>query len=155
MLQYDKSLANMTKVPDWSAYNSLISDPLPTTRVATPLLVAAPAYGWSTLFTVLMQAQSINTKVVRPARKTIISLDLAPYQSAKKLQITRNNLDLIILRPGELHIVMVQLRTIGASIDNSGLDMCWMESELYGASTVKQIIEGGNFGRRSHVETKT
>ena len=66
------------------------------------------------------------------------------YQPAKKLQMARQDLRNIILRPGELHIVMTDLRTIGAFIDNSGLDMCWLESELYGAATVKQILEGGH-----------
>ena len=41
-------------------------------------------------------------------------------------------------------MVMADLRTIGAFIDNSGLDMCWLESELYGPVTVKQILEGGH-----------
>lgn len=37
---------------------------------------------------------------------------------------------------------MAQLQTIGSYIENSGLDMCWVESDLYGPSTVKQILEG-------------
>lgn len=53
----------------------------------------------------------------------------------------------IILRPGELHIVMAQLRTIGAFIESSGLNMCWVESDLYGPCTVKQIL-GGNHVKR-------
>ena len=69
------------------------------------------------------------------------------YQLAKKLQMTRQDLGHIIHRPGELHIVMAQLRTIGAFIENSGLDMCWVESDLYGPSTVKQIL-GGNHVKR-------
>ena len=43
------------------------------------------------------------------------------YQLAKKLQMTRQDLGHIIHRPGEVHIVMDQLRTIGAFIENSGL----------------------------------
>ena len=44
-----------------------------------------------------------------------------------------------MLFSGELHIVMAQLRTIGHYIDNSGVDMCWVESDLYSPPTVKQI----------------
>ena len=51
-------------IPVWSGYKSLISDTLPLTRVSTPALIAAPAHEWSTLLTVLMQAQAINVKVV-------------------------------------------------------------------------------------------
>ena len=69
-----------------------------------------------------------------------MALDMGLYQPAKKLQIKRQDLGHLILRPGELHIVMAQLRAIGAFVENSGLDTCWIESDLYGPATVKQII---------------
>ena len=94
-----------------------------------------------------MQAQNISVKVVGPTRKTVVSLDMGLYHLAKKLQMARQDLRNIILRPGELYIVMADLRTIGAFIDNSALDMCWLESELYGPATVKQILEGGHVKR--------
>ena len=146
--QLDTQPKKITSIPVWSAYNSLVTDPIPTTRVGTPPLVAAPAHEWSTLLTVLMQAQDISVKVVGPTRKTVISLDLGLYQPAKKLQMARRDLKHLILRPGELHIVMAALRAIGAYIDNSGIDTCWIESELYGPSTVKQIL-GGNHMKRA------
>ena len=67
------------------------------------------------------------------------------YQPAKKLQMTRQDLGHIIHRSGELHIVMAQFRTIGAFIENSWLDVCWFESDLY--ATMKQIL-GGNHVKR-------
>ena len=51
--QEPEELCNATQVPVWSAYNSLIYDPLDTTRTATPPLIASPAHEWSTLLTVL------------------------------------------------------------------------------------------------------
>ena len=136
-----------TNVPVWSAYNSMLNEPMPVARVGTPPLIAAPAYEWQTLLTVLMQAQNISVKVVGPTRKTVVSLDMGLYQPAKKLQMARQDLRNIILRPGQLHIVMADLRTIGAFIDNSRLDMCWLGSELYGPATVKQILEVGHVKR--------
>ena len=85
----------------------------------------------------------------------MISLDMRLYQPAKKLQMTRQDLEHIILRPGELHIVMAQLRTIGAFIEDSGLDMCWVESDLYGPSTVKQILGGNHVKRGEAAHTVT
>ena len=69
------------------------------------------------------------------------------YQPVKKLQMTRQDLGHIIHRSGELHIVMAQFRTIGAFIENSWLDMCWFESDLYEPSTMKQIL-GWNHVKR-------
>ena len=132
--------AKSTNAPLWSAYNSTISDTMPLTRVGTPPLIASPAHEWQTILTVLMQAQNIKTKVVGPNRRTVMALDMGLYQPAKKLQIKRQDLGHLILRPGELHIVMAQLRAIGAFVENSGLDTCWIESDLYGPATVKQII---------------
>ena len=48
-----------TNVPVWSAYNSMLNEPMPVARVGTPPLIAAPAHEWQTLLTVLMQAQNI------------------------------------------------------------------------------------------------
>ena len=125
------------------------------TRVGNPPLIAAPAHEWQTLLTILMQAQDIKTTVVGQNRRTVISLDMGLYQPAKKLQMTRQDLGHIILRPGELHIVMAQLRTIGAFIENSGLDKCWVESDLYGPSTVKQILGGNHVKRGEAAHTVT
>ena len=69
------------------------------------------------------------------------------YQPAKKLQMTRQDLGHIMHRPSQVHIVMAQLRTIGTFIENSGLDMCWVGSDLYGPSTVKQILGGSHVKR--------
>jgi len=139
-------------VPVWSGYNSLINNMMPTTRVGAPPLIAAPAHEWKTLLTIVKQAQKIPTQV---DKKTVISLDMGLYQPAKKLQMAQNDLSHLILRPGELHIVMAQLRTIGAFIENSGLDMCWTESELYGPATVKQILDGNHVkrGETAHLVT--
>ena len=120
---------------------------MPVTRVDAFLLIAAPAREWNTLLTVLMQAQAINVKVIGQRRKTIIPLDMGLYMPAKKLQLAREDLSNIILRPGELHIVMAQLTTVGAYIENSGIDMAVVESDLHGPSIVKQIIEGNKVKR--------
>ena len=128
---------------------------MPVTRVGSPPLIAAPAQQWTTLLTVSMQAQNISVEVIGPTRKTVISLELGLYQPAKKLQIARQDLKNLILHAGELHIVMAQLRTIGAFIKNSGLDVCWIESELYGPKTAKQIINGNHIkrGETAHIMT--
>ena len=142
-------------LPVLSGYNSLIHNTMPVTRVNCPPLVAAPAHEWCTLLAILMQAKTIKTKIVGPERKTVISLDMGPYQAAKKLQMGRNDLDHLILRPSELHIVMAQLRTIGGSIEDSGIDLCWIEADLYGPTTVKQIIDGNlvKIGQAAHMVT--
>ena len=63
------------------------------------------------------------------------------YQPAKKLQKADDDLNHILLCPGELHIVATDEKTIGVYIEASGIDMAWIESDLYSPATVKQILK--------------
>lgn len=84
-----------------------------------------------------------------------VCIDMGLYLPAKKLQMARNDLDHIILRPGELHIYMAMFRTIGSYVENSGIDMCWVEAELYGPTTVRQMLDGNHVkrGENAHITT--
>ena len=69
------------------------------------------------------------------------------YMPAKKLQMVHEDLNHIILRPGELHIQMAHLKTFGSYKEGSGIDQAWIEADLYSPTTVKQIIEGNHVKR--------
>ena len=77
-------LLTLSNIPTWSA--------LKVTKIATPPLVAPPAHEFQTLRAVLKQAQGINAKAMGAYKKTVISLDLGLYKSAKHLQMYRNGL---------------------------------------------------------------
>ena len=71
------------------------------------------------------------------------------YKPAKQLQMARDNMDSFLLRPGELHIVMAELRSIGAYID-------YIELTCHGLSwtcNCKQILNGSHIakGLAAHV----
>ena len=70
-----------------------------------------------------MQAQAIVTK-------TVVSLHMGLYWQAKRLQMGRNDLDHLNLCPGVLHIVQVQLWTIGGFIEHNSIDLCRIEADL-------------------------
>ena len=63
---------------------------------------------------------------------------MALYLPAKELQIARNDLNHIF----SALVSCTLLKTIGACVESSGIDMCWIEPELYGPATVKQILDG-------------
>lgn len=144
-------------VPTWAAYNSVITDDdRPITQIKTLPLIAAPAHEWSTLLTILKHAQHISTEVVGPNKKTIITLDMDLYMRAVKLQslkpeLTKN----CILRVGEFHTVLCALRAIGSSIEGSGIDDAWVEADIYGPTTTRQILEGRHMKRAvaAHIVT--
>ena len=127
-------------IPPWAAYNSILANELNLTCIGAIPIIPEPANEFSTILTMFNYAEKINTKVNDEHRKTVISLDLGLYKPAKQLQFSKPECsNKWILRPGELHIVMAQLRTIGAYIDQSGLDEIWLESGIYSATTIKQI----------------
>jgi hypothetical protein len=136
-------------VPTWAPYNSVLSDDeRPITQIQTLPLIPAPAHEWSTLLTVLKHAQHISSEVVGPRQKTIITLDMDLYMRAVKLQslkpeMTKN----CILRVGEFHTVLCALRAIGSSIEASGIDDAWIEADIYGPTTTRQILEGRHMKR--------
>ena len=53
----------------------------------------------------------------------------------------------LILRVGEFHIVLCMLRALGSFVENSGLDSAWIEANLYGPCTTRQILEGKHMKR--------
>ena len=50
---------------------------------------------------------------------------------------------------------MAMLWTIGSYIENSGIDIFWIESELYGPSTVKQTLDGKHVRRGENAHMKS
>ena len=69
--------------------------------------VLATANEWQTLFIVLQQAQHINTQVVGPDRKTVITLDIDLYSRALKLQTLKQDMHKnVMLRISEFHPVL-------------------------------------------------
>lgn len=144
-----RSQSDQPQIPTWSPYNSkLKSTALPLTTVAMMPLLAAPAHEWSTMLTVLMQAQKITAIVMGENRKTIITFDLQLYEMAVKLQLYKApEFDHMIFRIGEMHTVMTSLRALGASIEDSGLDDAWVEADIYGPTTKHQILDGNHMKR--------
>jgi len=110
-------------IPTCAAYNSLLSAEKPLTEVSALPLIAAPAHEWQTLVTVLKHTEQIHCVVVGPNRKTVITLDMALYERAKQLEMTRDDCKgKWVLRLGEMHTVMAVLRAVGNAIEDSGPD---------------------------------
>ena len=144
LTQTDSHTGPTEHFPTWSGYNSSVcEDSRSLTKVYTLPLISAPAHEWQTLLTVLKQAQHITAEVVRPNRKTVITLDMDLYMRAIKIPSLHPEYGgKWILRIGEFHTVLCVLRTIGLAIENSGLDDTWVEAGLYSPATTRQILEG-------------
>ena len=73
---------------------------------------------------------------------TIITFDLALYEKVAQLLDSRPDLkSKVVPRLGQLHVVMAALREIGVSMENSGIDDAWMEADVYGSATARQILK--------------
>ena len=110
-------------------------------------LIAAPAHEWSTLLTILKHTQH-SAEVVGHNKKTIITLDMDLCMRAVRLQSLKPELaENRILRDGKFHTVLCALRAIGSSIEASGIDDAWVEADIYGPTTTRQILEGRHMKR--------
>jgi hypothetical protein len=56
-------------------------------------------------------------------KKTVITVDLGLYRPMQQLPMTLKESTYILL-PGDLHIIMAQLRAIGCFIEMSGIPEC-------------------------------
>ena len=141
------------KIPGWAGYSSLLSRSQPVTQVSALPLLPEVAHNWSTLMTVMMQAIKLKELAVGNDYPTVISFDLALYEKVVQLLDSRPDLQgQFVPRMGELYVVMAGLRALGTSIENSGIDDAWIEADVYGSSTTRQILKCKHYKRslRAH-----
>ena len=114
------------------------------TKVGALPLLPEVAHEWPTLLTVIMQACKLKELVIGNEHPAIISLDMALCEMEVQLVDARPDVKkkrYIFLRLGELHVVMAALKALGASIENSGIDDTWIEADVYGSATTRQILK--------------
>ena len=144
------------KIPGWAGYKSLVSSGRPLTQVGALSLLPKVAHEWSTMLTVMLQASQLKSLVVGQDHPTVITFDMALYEKAVQLVDARPNLkSKIVPRLGELHAVMAALRALGTSIENSGIDDAWIEADVYGPATTRQILKCSHYKRALRVHTHT
>ena len=153
-----KSVENgsLGKIPGRAGYKSLVSSGQPLTQVGALPLLPEVAREWSTLLTVMLQASRLKSLVVGYEHPTVITFDLALYEKAIQLLDSRPSLkNEVVPRLGELHVVMAALRALGTSIENSGIDDAWVEADVYGPATTRQILKCSHYKRalRAHMYT--
>ena len=90
MLQNLREYGAEVTCSTWSCYNVKLAEQLPETYVGSPTVCPSPVSEWPTQLTVLKRAQAIKTYVSRD-RKTIITLDMALYEKAVQLQLSRKD----------------------------------------------------------------
>ncbi|KAI4816689.1 hypothetical protein KUCAC02_009005 [Chaenocephalus aceratus] len=140
-----------SNIPGWAGYNSLLSESLPLTQVGALPLLPEVAHEWSTLLTIIMQANQLRKLAVGEDHPTVITFDMALYEKVVQLLDARPDLkQMVVPRLGELHVVMAALRALGASMENSGIDDAWMEADVYGPATTRQILKCTHYKRALH-----
>ena len=110
------------------------------------------------MLTVILQASQLKSLVTGEEHPTVITLEMALYKKAVQLLDSRDDLKRTVLpRLGELHTVMAALRTLGTSIENSGIDDAWIEADVYGSATTRHILKCAHYMRtlRAHIHMYT
>ena len=146
-------------IPLWAAYNSEVSNQenqsIKDKYFALPI-INAPAHEWSTLITSLTHIYNINQAInfdenvalSVPQSRVSVWLDMDLFKRAVKLAYLDDQYrDKWIVHPGQLHTSFCYICCLGNMVENSGLDQCWVEAELYSTVTVHQIITGKHYNR--------
>ena len=147
---------NVTPSPTWSGYMSLLGKTNTISKVSMLPLIAASPTDHSVQLTFMKQLEKINSMLVGPGGKVVVTVDMALYKPLKQIEMANKDCQgKWVLKPGELHIIIAQLRTIGDFIHGSGIPGLWIESNLYGTATARQIIEGKHVHRALEAHTTT
>ena len=64
-----------------------------------------------------------------------------------------SNVTKIVLRIGDLHLVISMLRTIGTALEGSCLEEVVMEADIYGSASLRQILAVNHVSRRVEAHT--
>lgn len=76
---------------------------------------------------------------------TVITFDQAIYFKTKEIQwLKPEECSNFIIRMGGFYVMLTFLKVLGQHMENSGLKDVWLESDLYGESTVNGILYGKN-----------
>ena len=144
----------LSNIPGWAAYNSMLSESKLLTQVGALPLLPEVAHEWSTLLTVIMQASQLRKLAVGEGHPTIISFDMALYEKVDQLLDARPGLKCTVVpRLGKLHVVMAALRALGTSMENYGIDDAWIEADVYGSATTRQILKCTHYKRALRAHT--
>ena len=149
---FDEKKSGLT----WSAHNSLVvenTNRRKTTVAVFPILNMSPT-DRSVQLTVIKQFQKVRELLHGKGKKTVITVDLGLYRPMQQLQMSRNDMETVLM-PGDLHIIMAQLRAIGTFIELSGIPELWIECDMFGERVVKGILDGKRVSRSldAHVTT--
>ena len=140
------------KVPSWSAFNALVSSNFTEiTRIGyCPLIKGSPTE-FSTVYTIMKTTQKISKSLGQ--KTSVVTFDLAIYVKAKELQWRRpkESSDTVI-RMGGFHIALNYLAVLGKKYEDSGICDIFVDSEVYGSSTVCAVMKGKSYncGVRCH-----
>ncbi|KAK7076274.1 hypothetical protein SK128_021313, partial [Halocaridina rubra] len=81
---------------------------------------------------------------------------MALYEKAVHMLDAKLDLkNYVFPRLGELHAVKAALRVLGTSIENFSIDDAWLEADIYGPPTTRQILKCGHYKRALRAHTHT
>jgi len=120
-----------------------------------PLITSAPT-DFSVLWTAINRARTINTDLMAPNKKTLITVDLQLFDMSMKLWMNDASIQKdFLFMPGPLHFCFWALHSLGHYIDESGIEHAWVESGMYSECVVTQIINGRHLYRALEAHSAT
>ena len=118
-----------SRVPTWTAYDSLIGNLRPLTCAAMLLVINESPTEWRNLCTAIKETEKLKAKTVRVEwwENSHFVWSAVIYQS--NTSTTKPDIrDNFVFRMEELHVVLCALKVLEKLIDRSGLDQAFVEA---------------------------
>jgi len=136
-----------TNIPQWMVFHSALCDTeLTTTGVAfNPIIMATPT-NYSTVYTTMLRVQEVGKELGFEHLPLFFYMGLL----TKALEIQWANPDSlsgVALGDGGMHLIMSLFSGIGCLYEDAGLKNILIDSNVFAAGTVQQIMKGKDFDR--------
>ena len=140
-------LIQNTNIPQWMVFHSALCDTeLTTTGVAfNPIIMATPT-NYSTVYTTMLRVQEVGKELGFEHLPLFFYMGLL----TKALEIQWANPDSlsgVALGDGGMHLIMSLFSDIGCLYEDAGLKNILIDSNVFAAGTVQQIMKGKDFDR--------
>lgn len=150
------NLENLTQIrgkdeiqntPLWSSYNSIVNtDNKVLQTVGFLPVLPYPVTEYSSVYTALCNFENVLYQLDQ--KNLAVFCDEGVYRIARHLKfLCPDKFKNITVMLGGFHMCKVLLACIGKYLTGSGVDLMFIETDLYGPGVTEQILNGSNYAR--------
>ena len=135
-------------IPSWSATNAIwTTENIPQKNLAFMPVLPYPVTQYSTVYTAIKNVMDISSQLVQ--NEIPLYCDEGVYCIVREIQLQRpDEFRRLVPCAGTLHLTKNVLKCIGRSLSGSGVELVWLQADVFGPSVIENsVLNGGHYNR--------